>query len=83
MCRPGLTYFISVVHLATNSLGKLIADKIGPSLVRRQWLYKWHFLGRNGSVDAQHGIVQVNWQHLPSSSRHWSEIGQRNLALLS
>ena len=69
----GVTYFICVVHLATNSLCKLIAYKVAPSLVGRVWLNKRHVFTKHCPACASHGVVQVHRRHTSPGSRKGAE----------
>lgn len=69
----GVTYFICVVHLATNSLRKLIAYKVAPSLVGRIWLNKRHVFTKYCPACASHGVVQVHRRHTSPGSRKGAE----------
>ena len=71
----GVTYFICVVHLATNSLCKLIAYKVAPSLVGRVWLNKRHVFTKHCPACAIHGVVQVHRRHTSPGSRQGAETG--------
>ena len=71
----GVTYFICVVHLATNSLCKLVAYKVAPSLVGRIWLNKRHVFTKHCPACASHGVVQMHRWHTSPGSRQGAEAG--------
>ncbi len=71
----GVTYLICVVHLATNSLCKLIAYKVAPSLVRRVWLNKRHVFTQHCPACASHCVVQMHRWHTSPGSRQGAEAG--------